>query len=284
VSYQYAGDGLSLTVYAFDAGDADIPDGADTPGTCREFEIAKQGVTQAYQNTQLKTEQLVRLNPPDELPLAREALYEFEREQRPTISFIWITAVAKYFVKLRFSVDPRLRDELPEARRAVLSILGEAVKPYLKPVDPKAEPPGISMNINLDGNSDDAMEAGVTYLALLAAVADQSPTQMPVCGGEYVPDFDTEVGVVRGTFALDGVAAKSRLAKRIAQIDKAGFLEEFVWTERHRDAWGATPPEGLAIVEYQAWRKKKLRRFQIPDFGSITINHPRPLPVEQPAP
>jgi hypothetical protein len=186
--------------------------------------------------------------------------------------------VAKYFVKLRFSVDPRLRDELPEARRAVLSILGEAVKPYLKP--PAATPEATSMNFNLSDRSDDAMEAGVMYLALLAAVAEQSPAQTPVCGGEFIPDFETELGVIRGMSAIAGEAAKSRLGKRIAQIEKAGFLEEFVWSDRHREAWGTTPPEGLSLAGYEAWRKKKLRRFQLPDFGSVTINRPRPLPVE----
>jgi hypothetical protein len=237
-------------------------------------------VTQAYQSIQLKAEQLVRLNPPDELPLAREAMYEYEREQRPVISFVWITAVANYFVKLRFSVDPRLRDELPEARRAVLSILGESVKPYLKPADPAAAEPAKSMNFNLNGSSDDAMEAGLTYLALLAAVAEQSPAQAPVCGGEIAPDFDTELGLIREMSAIHGEAAKSRLSKRIAKIERAGFLEEFVWSERHREVWGTTPPDGLSLAGYAAWRKKNLRRFQLPDFGSVTINHPRPLPVE----
>ena len=88
--------------------------------TCREFEIAKAGVLQTYEKPQLKVEQLVRLNPPDDLPQMREAQYEYDREGKPTISFIWITTAAKHFVKLRLSMNPRLREELPEARRAVL--------------------------------------------------------------------------------------------------------------------------------------------------------------------
>ena len=79
---------------------------------CREFELAKQGVTQAYQKTELKSEQIARLLPPDDRPLMREALYEYEREQHPTISFVWVTAAARYFVKLRLSMDPRLREEV----------------------------------------------------------------------------------------------------------------------------------------------------------------------------
>ena len=69
----------------------DLADGANTMPVCREFEVAKQGVMQTYQKLELKAEQMVRLNPPDDLPQMREAHYEYEREERPTISFIWLT-------------------------------------------------------------------------------------------------------------------------------------------------------------------------------------------------
>lgn len=284
VSYQYASDGLSLTAYVYDAGERDLPDGADTTQVCREYEIAKQGVTQAYQKVQLKTEQLARLNPPDDWPQAREAVYEYEREHRPTISFIWITTVAKHFLKLRLSMDPQLRDELPEARRAVLSIVGDAVKPHLKPVDAEASAPGTSLGFNLGGGSDDTMAAGLMYLMLLNTVADRSPAETPVCGGEYVPSLATEAGVYRAMFALGEELATGRLGRRFAQIEKAGFLEEYLWADRHRPAWGKTPPSDLTLPEYEAWRKKNLKRFKAPDFGTVTIDHPRPLPLEPPTP
>lgn len=288
VSYQYGGDGLSLTVYVYTAGETDLPDGADTVPACREFEIAKAGVVQTYQKPQLKAEQLVRLIPPDDLPQMREAHYEYEREGNPTISFIWITTVAKHFVKLRLSMNPRLREELPEARRAVLAVLGEAIKPHLVPVDPKAEAPGSSLGFNLGGllggASDDAMEAGIWYLMLLNAVADKSPELAPVCGGEFVPALETELGIYRGMFEPDQDLAKTKLGKTISQIDNAGFLEEFLWVDRHREAWGPNPPEGLTLPEYATWRKKNLKRFEPPDFGTVTIDHPRPLPLEPASP
>jgi len=283
VSYQYSGEGSSLTVYVYDAGQADLADGADTMPVCREFELAKQGVEQTYQKTQLKSQQLVRLNPPDDSPLIREALYEYEREQHPTISFIWITTVAGHFVKLRLSMDPRLRDELPDARRGLLSIVGDAIKPYLKPVAPNAKPAGTSINVNFGGASDDA-GAGLMYLMLLSAVADDAPEQAPVCGGEFVPSLETEAGIYRGMFAVGEGLAKSKIGKRMAQIEKAGFLEEYLWVDRHREAWGTAAPEGLTIPGYQIWRKKNLKRFQLPAFGTVTIEHPRPLPMEPLAP
>jgi len=284
VSYQYGGDGLSLTVYIYDSGETNLVDGADTRSTCREFEIAKQGVLQTYQKPQLKVEQLVRLNPPDDLPQMREAQYEFEREGKPTISFIWITTAAKHFVKLRLSMNPRLRDELPEARRAVLGVMGEAIKPHLVPVDPKAEKAGSSVGFNLSGGSDEALQAGFWYLMLLNGVADQSPEQAPVCGGEFVPSLETELGIYRGMFEPGQELAKSRLGKTITKIDKAGFLEEYLWVDRHREAWGVVSPAGLTLPEYAEWKNKNLKRFKPPDFGTVTIEHPRPLPLEPVSP
>jgi hypothetical protein len=76
----------------------------------------------------------------------------------------------------------------------------------------------------------------------------------------------------------------SKLAKQLAKVDQAGFFEEFVWVELHRESWGATPPEGLALPEYGAWRKKNLKRFKAPSFGSVVVQHPRPLPPEPATP
>ena len=239
---------------------------------------------QTYQKPQLKVEQLVRLNPPDDLPQMREAQYEYEREGKPTISFIWITTAAKHFVKLRLSMAPRLRDELPEARRAVLGVMGEAIKPHLVPVDPKAKKAGSSVGFNLSGGSDDALQAGFWYLMLLNGVADQSPEQAPVCGGEFEPSLETELGIYRGMFEPGQELAESKLGKIITQIDRAGFLEEYLWVDRHREAWGVVPPAGLSLPEYAAWRKKNLKRFKPPDFGTVTIDHPRPLPLEPVSP
>ena len=132
VSYQYGGDGLSLTVYIYDAGETDLPDGADTMPSCREFEVAKQGVAAEL------SEGGAQVRVPGEnsthptcFRRSAKRLYEYEREAQPTISFIWVTTVAKHFVKLRMSMASRLRDEVPDARRAVLSTLGEAIKPHL---------------------------------------------------------------------------------------------------------------------------------------------------------
>jgi hypothetical protein len=283
VSYQYGGDGLSLTVYIYDAGNKEIGDGADTIPVCHEFELAKQGVVQAYQKTQLKTQRLARLLPPDDQPLMREAIYEYEREEHPTISFVWITAAAKYFVKLRLSMDPRLREEVIDARSAVLSVVGEAIKPHLLPMGADAKPPGSSIGLKLGASSHEVMQAGIVYLASLNTLVDKTPDLAPVCGGEVVPSLDAEADAYRTMLGFDEGLAGGRFGKAIAKIDEAGFLEEFLWVERHREPWGTTPPAGLTLPEFEAWRKKNLKRFKAPDFGTVTIDRPRPLPLEPPA-
>jgi len=283
VSYQYDGPGFSLTVYAYDAGVTDIPDGGDTVPACQQFENAKHDVLQAgYDGVEFKTEQLVRLAPPDDVPLAREAVLELERDQQHLISYIWITGVAGNFVKLRFSASARLRDELPDARRAILSALGAAIKPHLAPVDTSAKKNGTSLNIAMgSGASDDDTAVGLMYLMMLSGQA-QDGADAPVCGGEYIPSYAAELAAWRATFTFVEDGPKGKLGKRMAEVIAAGFLEEFVWTELHRDSWGRTAPEGLSMAEYEPWRARHLRRFRVPRFGSVRVDHPRPLPIEPP--
>ena len=283
VSYQYGGQGLSLTVYIYDTGQADLPDGADTIPSCQEFETAKQGVEQSYQKVELKSQYLARLNPPDATPQVREALYEYEREGKPSISYIWVTTVAKHFVKLRMSMDPRLRDEVADARREILSTLGGAIEPHLATVDPKAEPAGTTMNVNSLGGSKEDMASGFMYLVLLATVAEEFPDLGPVCGGEFIPSYEAELGVYRTLVDMDDKAA-GKSARQLSLIAKADFLDEFVWVELHRESWGASPPEGLALADYKTWKGKNLKRFKAPTFGSMVVDHPRPLPPEPPTP
>lgn len=283
VSYQYLGRGLSLTVYVYDAGQEKIPDGGDTVPACHQQEEARFGLENAaYPDTQFKSERLVRLGSGDDMPVAREAVYEYSRDGQPTISYIWVTAVARNFVKLRFSLDAQLRDEVPEARHAVLSELGAAMKPHLAP--PPAKEPGekssaASLNIAMGASSDD-MVAGVLYLGMLSTALEEKPALGPKCGGEFVPPFDTELSALRSLLAFEEADEKSGFGKQLARAEADGFLEELVWTDLHREGWGAQPPEGIDAGGYKAWRKKNLKRFKRPYFGSVSVERPRPLPVE----
>ena len=127
-------------------------------------------------------------------------------------------------------MNPRLRDELPEARRAVLGGDGRGHQaPPACRADPKAEKRGkfAGFQSGAGGGSDDALQAGIWYLMLLNAVADKSPEQAPVCGGEFVPSLETELGIYRGMFEPGQELAKSRLGKTITP-DRQGRVSRGV--------------------------------------------------------
>jgi len=280
-SYQYLGGGLSLTVYVYDLGAENIPDGGDTRLACEAFEGAKGDVLHAgYQDLVVKSEQLARLDPAADAPTAREAVFEYSRANRPTISYLWLTGASKQFVKLRFSVDDRYRDELIEARRTVLNTLGEALKPHLAPVDAGAGQKKTAMSLTA---SDDPEEAGAAlmYAMSLGADTDSHPELLPVCGGELVPDFAHELQAFQNLLVIARESDKrTKFTRRLESIAAAGFLDEFVWTRRHQDSWGDRPPDGLDLATFEIWRRKNLRRFAVPDFGHISFDMPRPLPLE----
>jgi hypothetical protein len=276
-SWQYRMSGAILTVYVYDAEEKNLQDGADTPPVCVEFEVAKQGALQTYANSKLVSQHLVKLLPPEEAPAMREAVLEMDREGQRVTSYVWISAVAGQFIKLRFTIDQRLQDEVQDARRAILSALGTAIQPHLKPVAADAGKPGATIGITLSMLDEDVGASGLMYSVMLTALAEENPDLAPLCGGEIVPSFDTELSLYRGVFLGE---LDSPLARQIDKADKAGFLEELVWTEVHRESWGETPPAGLMLDEYRVWKKKNLKRFKPPAFGTVTIDHPRPLPPE----
>jgi hypothetical protein len=154
------------------------------------------------------------------------------------------------------------------------------VKPHLAPVDPKPEKKGKSVVINT-GESQADMAAGFGYLIALSAMVDKSPESAPVCGGAIVPDYASELSAYQVMLQISTESrGDSAFEKRIHEVSDAGFLEEFVWTYRHRDSWGLTAPEGLTLEPFNKWRKKHLKRFKVPDFGHIDVQYPRPMPLE----
>lgn len=289
VGYQYNGSGLSLTVYVYDAGVVDIPDGGDTVQACQQFEQAKGDILHAgYANATLKSQQLVRLAPPHDLPLAREAVLEYTRGDQALVSYLWMTAFDQNFVKLRFSLDLRLRDEIPEARRAVLDALRAAMEPLLaaKPAlenrtadEPAGKNSGTSITLALGGDGDD-MEVGILYTMLVAGLVEQRPEEVPVCGGQLVPGFDAEVAVFRSLAGMEAEGERSLFGQQLADAEAVGYLEELVWADLHRDEWGKRAPKGLELRAYKSWKKKHLKGFHRPALGEVVVDRPRPMPLE----
>lgn len=280
-SYQYLGGGLSLTVYVYDLGAENIPDGGDTRLACEAFEGAKGDVMHAgYQGMVVKSEQLARLDPAADTPTAREAVFEYTRADRPTVSYLWLTGASKEFVKLRFSVDDEYRDELIEARRTVLNALGEALKPHLGPAASAEGSRKAAINVNATDDPDEVGTA-LMYALSLGADTDVHPELLPLCGGELVPDYAHELQAFQNLLTIAKESDKrTKFTRRLDEIAGAGFLDEFVWTERHQDSWCARPPDDLELAAFETWRRKHLKRFALPDFGHVRYDMPRPLPLE----
>src|SRR5262249_11141213 len=156
------------------------------------------------------------------------------------------------------------------------SDVAKAIQPFLKPVDPNAKPPGTSINFSMGMNGSGAdMSSGIVYLGILSAASDKSPDMAPVCGGELVPGYETELSAWQAVLEVEVGKPKSPIGKAIGKASTAGFLKELVWVDLHRDEWGAQPPDGLDLTGYATWRKKNLKKFARPEFGSVVIAHPR---------
>jgi hypothetical protein len=285
-AYPFQAQGMKLDVYIYDGGITGIPDGAGSQTVCHEFEEAKSGVRQGgYRDLALKREQLARTGPTQDPPLMREAVYEAVMNDMPVVSYVWITAVSNHFIKLRFSASTGLRDELEDARHAILQTLGDVIRPHLAPVaapaaDAKDDQKQTSIVVN-PGATDD-MQVGFAYLLSLTAATTDHPELNPPCGGRLEPGYATELQAFQmaAKIVSEAGAKKSKLGAKLREISHAGFLEEFVWQFRHRDFWGESPPADLELGEFKRWSRKNLKRFSVPEFGYVDVKHPRDLPIE----
>ena len=279
---QFGGDGWLLFIYTYDANNKDLPDGADTTPACIQFEGAKSGFLESdkYQNGVLKVERLVPLMPPATLPQVREAVIEADMNGKHALVYVWVTTVGKQFLKLQLMTKESNRDRVPEVRRLILNALGTAIAPHLAPVDPNTKPPANAIDINGLGAADDEMEFGFIYLSTLSAIIGEQPERGPVCGGVYEPRFEEDLAAYQMAIKVNaGSSLRSSALKGMVAAEKAGFLDELVWTHLKRESWGAVPPEGLDLADFEPWRKKNLKRFKLDAFGSVVAGRPRPLPV-----
>jgi len=289
-AYSFQANRMKLDVYIYDAGVPDIPDGAGSQATCQEFEQAKLGVMQGgYKDVVLKGQQLARMGPTQDPPLSREAVYYAEIYEAPAVSYVWITGASKYFIKLRFSAARDLGAELDEARQAILFTMGEAIRPHLGPPPPPPAPAASGeegkkksdTSIVINGSGLDDMTLGLIYLSTVGAIADNAPQLRPACGGPVELPFESEVSAYQAALTVaGGDAGGSTFSKKLGDIAKANYLDEFVWTYRHRDSWGDTPPASLELDAFRHWSKKNLKRFKVPTFGYVQYEDPIALPIE----
>ena len=128
-SFGYGASGISLTIYVYDFGMRSLPDGPDSVAACEQFERAKREIETGgnYQNVVLRREVTRRMRDTADAPLAREAVYEFDRNGIHATSLLWVTVADGYFVKLRLSMRSEVADEVDDARMQILATMAEAI-------------------------------------------------------------------------------------------------------------------------------------------------------------
>ena len=287
-SFGYGTSGISLTIYVYDFGLRDLPDGPDSVAVCEQFERAKHEIEFGgnYQNVVLRGESTRRMKDIANAPQVREAHYELDRNGIHAVSILWLAAADGYFVKLRLSLRSEVADELEEARQQILADLADALAARpARPVNATAQPPPES-SIEIDPGNDAAeAQLWVAYASELLAAARATPGAMPPCGGPLLPRFATELAA-RSSALREYLARDARPAgyfAELARIESAGFLDEYVWHYLRDVDSEKTPPAALDLAGFEAFRLRELAAHQVKTGARVRVNTVRTLPLA-PAP
>jgi hypothetical protein len=284
-SFGYNASGISLNVFVYDYGIRNLPDGPDSAAACEQYESAKHEIETggSYQNVVLRGEGSRPLRAGPAAPMAREAVYEFERNGLHAISVLWMTAADGFFIKLRLSMRTEIGDELEEARAQILEAVAAAIaaRPLRVPLPVENQPTDPSIEMAPGGDVFDT-PAWFAYALELSRYVRETPGAGPPCGGLLDPSFDLEVearrAAVREYRARPVHGRRSNYFNALARVEEAGFLDEYVWTYLHKDAWGAAPPPSLTLTAFDAYRVRELATH-VPQSGArVRIHTVRVLP------
>jgi hypothetical protein len=285
-SFGFNASGISLSIYVYDYGVRDVPDGADSVPLCEQYESAKQEIERGgnYENVTLKAEVSRRLLPgSDDSPIAREALYEFDRRGVHALSALWLTAIDGYFVKLRLSLRSEVADELDEARTQILEAIADAIANRRKREMRPSRPPAQDASIEVDGHHDpEAAALWFTYAAHLVTFSREYPERRPACGGQLVPGFIGELAARRAALAEYRSRAPAGIASgyfdELARVDGAGLLEEYVWHYLRDEELDRVPPLELQMGAFEEYRERELADHVVQSGARVRINTVRVLP------
>jgi hypothetical protein len=282
-SFGYNASGISLNIFVYDYGYRDLADGADSVEACEQYEGAKREIEQGgnYQNVVLREETSRPLRPGAELT-AREAVYEFERNGLSALSVLWLTAADGFFIKLRLSMRTEIGDELDDARAQILESLAEAIDARPRHVMPVAPPPAeASIEMNASGDPADA-SIWLAYAVELVKYAREHPDAGPPCGGIFEPPYELEIearaAALREYRARPANGRRSGYFQALSKVEAAGFLDEYVWSYLHKDAWGTTPPHELSMGAFEEFRARELGSHAAQSGAHVRIAAVRVLP------
>lgn len=287
-SYGYNAAGISLSLYVYDYGVRDVPDGADSVPLCEQFEKAKREIEQGgnYENVTLISEYSRPLAEGPGAQTAREALYGFERRGVRAVSALWLTAVDGFFFKLRLSLRWEIADELDEARSRILSALQEAIEGRKR--KPRESPPPVQeASIEIDGHVDpDTAALWFEYAAQLVTYSRSRPGLRPACGGPLMPDFAAELDARRAALAAyrarDAANRSSGYFDALSRVDEAGLLAEYVWHYLRNEKIDLNPPMELRMGDFAEYRQRELADHVVQSGARVRFNTVRMLPAPPP--
>ncbi len=283
-SFGYGVSGISLTIYVYDYGLRDIPDGPDSVPVCEQFERAKHEIEYGdnYQNVVLRGQSTRRMRDGAVSPLVREAHYELDRNGIHAVSILWLTAADGYFVKLRLSLRGEVADELEDAREQILAELADAFAE--RPARPASATAAAQPNSSIEvdpGNDPAEAQLWVAYASELLKAARESPGGMPPCGGPLGPAFATELAA-RGGALREYLARETRPSgyfADLARIETAGFLDEYVWYYLRNVETDRTPPAGLDLAGFEVFRQRELATHVVKTGARVKVNSVQVLPL-----
>jgi hypothetical protein len=291
-SFAYNASGISLNVFVFDYGFRNLADGPDSVEACEQYQSARSEIESGgnYENVILRSEVSRPLRADRPSPIAREAVYEFERNGMRTLSVLWLTAADGFFIKLRMSMRVEIGDELDDAREQILDAIAAAIEarpprpPRALPADPALSDsalsePSIEMT---QANSVFDTPAWFAYALELSRYVRENPGAGPPCGGVLDPPFELEIegrrAALREYRARPVHGRRSSYFNALARVEDAGFLEEYVWHYLHRDAWGAAPPAALTMGAFEEYRERELSSHMVQSGARVRIHAVRALP------
>lgn len=284
-SFGYGASGISLTIYVYDFGLRGLPDGPDSVAACEQFERAKREIEIGgnYQNVVLRREVTRRMRDTADAPLAREAVYEFDRNGIHATSLLWVTVADGYFVKLRLSLRSEVADELDDARVQILSTMSEAMAARPRRPAPADTSPETSVDLDAAADPADAT-LWFAYAGELLRASRDVPGALPPCGGALVPGYATELAARRGALReyqlREGAQHNSVYFNELERIDAAGFLEEYVWYYLRNPALDTAPPAELDLPGFETFRQRELATHQAKTGARVRVNTVRALPLD----
>lgn len=282
-SFGYNASGISLNIFVYDYGIRNLADGPDTVPACEQYQSAKDEIEHGgnYENVVLSGEFSRPLRPGSELA-AREAIYQFERNGLKAVSVLWITAADGFFIKLRLSMRTEIGDELDDAREQILGSLAEAIDGRPRRVMPAAPAPAeASIEMNASGDPADS-SMWLAYAVELTKYAREHPESTPPCGGVFEPPYQVEVdarlAALREYRARPANGRRSGYFALLSKVETEGFLDEYVWSYLHRDAWGNAPPHELSMGAFTEFSARELAAHTAQSGAHVRISAVRVLP------